>query len=102
MTGREVPRAGSQPGVARFAFLTGWRLALAADMLRETDATVGSVANVNSIQSGAVESGFVQSDVAYWAFTGTGLYEGKPKADKPKKTNASQPSTKPMGLMLRD
>lgn len=26
----------------------------------------------------------------------------KPKADKPKKPNASQPSTKPMGLMLRD
>lgn len=26
----------------------------------------------------------------------------KPKAAKPKKTNASQPSTKPMGLMLRD
>jgi hypothetical protein len=26
----------------------------------------------------------------------------KPKADKPKKTNASQPSTKTMGLMLRD
>ncbi len=26
----------------------------------------------------------------------------KPKADKPKKINFSQPSTKPMGLMLRD
>lgn len=26
----------------------------------------------------------------------------KPKAEKPKKTNASQPSTKPMGLMTRD
>lgn len=37
----------------------------------------GSVANVNSIQSGAVESGFVQSDVAYWAYTGTGVFEGK-------------------------
>lgn len=37
----------------------------------------GSVANVNSIQSGAVESGFVQSDVAYWAYTGTGVFDGK-------------------------
>jgi len=37
----------------------------------------GSVANVNSIQSGAVESGFVQSDVAYWAYTGSGVFEGK-------------------------
>lgn len=26
----------------------------------------------------------------------------KPKAEKPKKQNASRPSTKPMGLMLRD
>jgi len=26
----------------------------------------------------------------------------KPKADKAKKSNASQPSAKPMGLMLRD
>ena len=26
------------------AYLTGWRLALAADLLRETDATVGAVA----------------------------------------------------------
>ena len=26
-----------------------------------------------------MESGFTQSDVAYWAYTGTGVYEGKPK-----------------------
>lgn len=37
----------------------------------------GSVANVNSIQSGTAESGLVQSDVAYWAFTGTGTFEGR-------------------------
>ena len=42
----------------------------------------GSVANVNSIQSGAVESGFVQSDVTYWAYTGTGVFEGKPAMKK--------------------
>ena len=39
----------------------------------------GSVANINGIQSGQLESGFTQSDVAYWAYTGTGVYEGKPK-----------------------
>jgi len=39
----------------------------------------GSVANINAIQGGSSESGFTQSDVAYWAYTGTGLYEGKPK-----------------------
>ncbi len=44
-------------------------------------ASNGSVANVNAIQSGAAESGFSQSDVASWAYTGTGLYEGKPKVE---------------------
>jgi TRAP transporter TAXI family solute receptor len=42
-------------------------------------ASNGSVANINGIQSGQLESGFTQSDVAYWAFSGTGVYEGKPK-----------------------
>lgn len=43
-------------------------------------ASNGSVANINGIQGGSFESGFTQSDVAYWAFTGTGTFEGKPKA----------------------
>jgi hypothetical protein len=42
-------------------------------------ATNGSVANVNAIVGGSLESGFSQADVATWAFTGTGIYEGKPK-----------------------
>jgi uncharacterized protein len=42
-------------------------------------ASSGSVANVNAIQSGGAESGFTQADVAFWAYTGTGVYEGKPK-----------------------
>ncbi len=41
----------------------------------------GSVANVNSIASGALESGFSQADVNYWAYTGTGLFEGKGKVE---------------------
>ncbi|WP_026381928.1 TAXI family TRAP transporter solute-binding subunit [Afifella pfennigii] len=45
-------------------------------------ASNGSVANVNAIGSGAVESGFSQSDVAYWAQTGTGVFEGKGKVEK--------------------
>ena len=44
-------------------------------------ASNGSVANVNAIVSGESESGFVQADVATWAYTGTGIYEGKPKVD---------------------
>ncbi len=43
-------------------------------------ATNGSVANVNAILGGNLESGFSQADVAYWAFTGTGIWDGKPKA----------------------
>ncbi len=42
-------------------------------------ASNGSVANVNAIQGGGAESGFSQADVAFWAYTGTGVYEGKPK-----------------------
>jgi TRAP transporter TAXI family solute receptor len=41
-------------------------------------ASNGSVANVNGIAGGAIESGFSQSDVATWAQKGTGMYEGKP------------------------
>jgi TRAP transporter TAXI family solute receptor len=44
-------------------------------------ATDGSVANVAGITGGHMQSGFVQSDVAYWAFKGSGIYEGKPKID---------------------
>ncbi|MDO5612667.1 MAG: TAXI family TRAP transporter solute-binding subunit [Paracoccus sp. (in: a-proteobacteria)] len=45
-------------------------------------ASNGSVANVNAIQGGTMESGFVQGDVATWAFNGTGIWEGQPAADK--------------------
>lgn len=41
-------------------------------------ASNGSVANVNAVASGAVEAGFSQADVATWAQTGTGVWEGKP------------------------
>lgn len=44
-------------------------------------ASNGSVANANAIAAGTMQSGFVQSDIAYWAYTGTGIYEGRPKAD---------------------
>jgi TRAP transporter TAXI family solute receptor len=45
-------------------------------------ATQGSVQNVNLIQSGNAESGFTQSDVMHWAYTGTGLFEGRPKLER--------------------
>lgn len=45
-------------------------------------ASNGSVANVNAIVGGAMESGFSQADVAYWAFSGTGSFDGKPKVEE--------------------
>ncbi|WP_415184701.1 TAXI family TRAP transporter solute-binding subunit [Phaeovulum sp.] len=42
----------------------------------------GSVANVNAIAGGTLESGFAQSDVASWAYSGTGIWEGKPAVEK--------------------
>jgi hypothetical protein len=37
----------------------------------------GSVNNVSGIHSGLFDSGFSQSDVAYWAYTGTGVFDGR-------------------------
>ena len=42
-------------------------------------ASNGSLANVNGIIGGSLESGFSQSDVATWGYTGTGTFEGKAK-----------------------
>jgi len=41
----------------------------------------GSVANVDAIKSGELESGFVQSDIAYWAYTGTGIFKDQGKVE---------------------
>ena len=41
-------------------------------------ASAGSVANVNAVASGAAESGFSQADVATWAYTATGVWQGRP------------------------
>jgi TRAP transporter TAXI family solute receptor len=41
-------------------------------------ASNGSLANITGIAGGALESGFSQADVASWAFTGKGVFEGKP------------------------
>ncbi len=40
----------------------------------------GSVANIEAIADGRLESGFAQSDIAYWAYTGTGIFEGRSPA----------------------
>jgi TRAP transporter TAXI family solute receptor len=45
-------------------------------------ASNGSVANINAIGSGALESGFSQSDINYWAYTGTGIFKDQGKVEK--------------------
>ena len=42
-------------------------------------ASNGSLANVTAVAGGSLEAGLSQSDVATWAYTGTGAFEGKPK-----------------------
>ena len=42
----------------------------------------GSLGNVIGVASGSLESGFSQADVATWAQTGTGSFEGKPALTK--------------------
>ena len=49
----------------------------------------GSVANVEGIAAGQLESGFVQSDVAFGAFNGTGAFADR--APVPELARARQP-----------
>jgi uncharacterized protein len=48
-------------------------------IIATAQASNGSLANVNAIAGGSMEAGLTQSDVATWAYTGTGAFEGKPK-----------------------
>ena len=41
----------------------------------------GSVANVEAVASGELDSGFAQSDITFWAHSGTGIYQGQPPVD---------------------
>jgi uncharacterized protein len=45
----------------------------------EAVSSSGAVANVNAVSAGVMESGFSQSDIAFWAYSGTGVFEGKPR-----------------------
>jgi TRAP transporter TAXI family solute receptor len=50
-------------------------------MIATSVASNGSVANVAAIAAGTAQSGFVQSDIAYWAYNGAGIYNGRPKVE---------------------
>ncbi len=41
----------------------------------------GSVSNVEGLGAGVLEAALVQADVAYWAWSGTGLFEGRGAID---------------------
>jgi TRAP transporter TAXI family solute receptor len=45
-------------------------------------ATSGSEANVLALASGRMQSAFVQSDIAHWAQTATGIYSGKARVEE--------------------
>jgi hypothetical protein len=45
-------------------------------------ASNGSVDNVRAIAGGAVESGFVQADIAFWAYSATGVFAGRPRVEE--------------------
>lgn len=48
-----------------------------ADLEATAQTSNASVANCSLIGNHEVESGFIQNNVAYWAYTGTGVFEGK-------------------------
>jgi|GEM_PF-89905 len=41
--------------------------------------SAGSIANLKALKAKRILTGLVQSDISYWAFTGTGLYTNKDK-----------------------
>jgi TRAP transporter TAXI family solute receptor len=50
-------------------------------ILATAQSSNGSLGNVISVASGSLESGFSQADVTSWAYTGSGIFEGKPRLD---------------------
>lgn len=49
-----------------------------ASIQATAQASNGSLGNVIAVTSGALETGFSQADVATWAYSGTGIFEGRP------------------------
>ena len=42
-------------------------------------ATDGSIANVEAINAGSLESGFCQSDILFWAYNGARIFADQPR-----------------------
>ena len=45
-------------------------------LIAVAQASLGSVENVDNVANQSIESGLSQADIAFWAYTGTGLYAG--------------------------
>jgi len=52
-------------------------LNLSRDVRAQAVTSPGSIENVEAVLAGWMESAFVQSDIAYWAYIGRGIFEGK-------------------------
>lgn len=50
-------------------------------MVASAVATQGALANVHAIAAGQLEAALAQADIAYWAWSGTGLFDGRPRLD---------------------
>ena len=48
------------------------------DLIVVVQTSKGSVENVAAVEEGRVESGFAQSDIAHGAYTGSGIFAGRP------------------------
>lgn len=53
----------------------------------------GSVSNIRAIQNSTLESALAQSDIAYWGYTGTGVFEGEEKLDQLRAIASLYPET---------
>ncbi len=50
-----------------------------ANLQSQNVTSAGSIANLAALQKGSIHTGFVQSDIAYSAYTGTGIYANAKK-----------------------
>lgn len=52
----------------------------ASDLVASAVASNGSIGNIEDLGANRMQSALVQSDIAYWAYTGSGLFQGRPKS----------------------
>ena len=67
------------------------------DLILVVEASKGSVANVEAIRAGRIETGFAQSDVAYGAYSGTGVFAGRAPMAEPARPGQPLSRERPSG-----